>query len=294
MASESGAIVEGTSPDKPSTFNDADASQFNVTKVLKAIPGVNPAGAIEIVFAPPNSGDFLPAGKYLLFVEYNAIGNDYSIASSSFENVLTVGEFLINGAAATEKRCSTPVSDGTPATAVASTNAAASAPPLSASQFEGYARQLTIGNAPGVVATGITISAQTTELHLGGSDRVTFGPPPPGTKPAITYATAVAAASGYAPYPEQFAAGLEIVRYGDFTDLDARHDYGNGSYGPPIYNHVLAVDIRFVNIPLPVIGGPAASEPESPQPPIVAIGDVDILINAITGEPITEIDQGTS
>jgi hypothetical protein len=47
------------------------------------------------VFAPPNAGDFLPAGKYLLFLEYNAIGNDYSIASSSCRNVLTVGEFLI-------------------------------------------------------------------------------------------------------------------------------------------------------------------------------------------------------
>ena len=145
VASESGAIVEGTSPDKSSTFNDADASQFNVTKVLKAIPGVHPSGPIEIVFGPPNSGDFLPAGKYLLFLEYNAIGNDYSIASSSFENVLTLGEFLINGAAATEKRCATPVSSGTPASATASANAAASPPSLPASQLEGFAGQLTIG-----------------------------------------------------------------------------------------------------------------------------------------------------
>jgi hypothetical protein len=153
VASESGAIVEGISPDKSSTFNDADASQFNVTKVLKAIPGVNPSGTIEIVFGPPNSGDFLPAGKYLLFLEYHAIGKDYSIASSSFETVLTVGEFRINGAAATEKRCSTPVSGGTPATAAAtaaSANAATSAPALPASQLEGFAAQLSIGNAPGV------------------------------------------------------------------------------------------------------------------------------------------------
>ena len=57
----------------------------------------------------------------------------------------------------------------------------------------------------------------------------------------------------------------------------------------------VVVDVRFVNIPLPIIGGPpAASEPESPQPPLVANGDVDIIINAITGEPITEIDKGTS
>jgi hypothetical protein len=150
VASESSAIVEGTSPDRSSTFNDADASQFNVTKVLKAIPGVHPSGPIEIVFGPPNSGDFLPAGTYLMFLEYNAIGNDYSIASSSFENVLTLGEFLINGAAATEQRCTTPVSSGTPETVTASTNAAASAPSLPASQLEGFVGQLSIGNAPGV------------------------------------------------------------------------------------------------------------------------------------------------
>jgi hypothetical protein len=129
---------------------------------------------------------------------------------------------------------------------------------------------------------------------MEGTDRVTFGPPPPGAKPAISYVTAVAVASGYAGYPEQFAAGLEIVSYGDFTDLDARRDYGNGSYGPPFYDHLLAVDVRFVNIPLPILGGPAASEPESPQPPVAGIGDVDIIINALTGEPITEIDQGVS
>jgi hypothetical protein len=150
VASESNAIVEGTSPDKSSTFNDADASQFNVTKVLKAIPGVYPFGPIEIVFGPPNSGDFLPAGTYLLFLEYNAIGNDYSIASSSFQNVLTLGEFLINGGAATEQRCATPVSSGTPDSVPASANAVASAPSLPASQLEGFVRQLIIGNAPGV------------------------------------------------------------------------------------------------------------------------------------------------
>jgi hypothetical protein len=146
----------------------------------------------------------------------------------------------------------------------------------------------------GASATG-TINAQTTELHPEGTDRVTFGPPPPGAKPAISYATAVAAASAYAGYSEQFAAGQEIVTYGDFTDLDARRDYGNGSYGPPFYDHLLVVDVRFLNIPLPIIGGgPAASEPESPPPPRVGNGDVDIIINAITGEPITEIDQGVS
>ena len=150
VASESSAIVEGTSPDKSSTFNDADASQFNVTKVLKAIPGVHPSGPIEIVFGPPNSGDFLPAGTYLMFLEYNAIGNDYSIASSSFENVLTLGEFLINGATATEQRCATPVPSGTPQSVTAAADAAASPPSLPTSQLEGFARQLSIGNAPGV------------------------------------------------------------------------------------------------------------------------------------------------
>ena len=55
VASESSAIVEGTSPDKSSTFNDADASQFNVTKVLKADPGVHPPPDRDRV-RPPNSG----------------------------------------------------------------------------------------------------------------------------------------------------------------------------------------------------------------------------------------------
>jgi hypothetical protein len=140
-----------------------------------------------------------------------------------------------------------------------------------------------------------TITAQTTDLHPEGTDRVTFGPPLPGAKPAISYATAVAAASAYAGYSDQFAAGQEIVTFGDFTDLDARRDYGNGSYGPPFYDHLLAVDVRFVNIPLPILGGgPVASEPESPQTPVVGKGNVDIIINASSGEPITEIDQGVS
>jgi hypothetical protein len=161
VASESNAIVEGTSPDKSSTFNDADASQFNVTKVLKAIPGVHPFGPIEIVFGPPNSGDFLPAGKYLLFLEYNAIGNDYSIASSSFQNVLTLGEFLINGATATEQRCATPVSNGTSGSVTASANAAVSPPSLPASQLEGFVGQLIIGNAPGVAPSSAPPVART-------------------------------------------------------------------------------------------------------------------------------------
>ena len=42
------------------------------------------------MFGHRTQGDFLLAGKYLLFLEYNAIGNDYSIASSSFGNVLTL------------------------------------------------------------------------------------------------------------------------------------------------------------------------------------------------------------
>lgn len=140
-----------------------------------------------------------------------------------------------------------------------------------------------------------TIGAQTTDLHTGGSDRVTFGPPPTGAKPAISYATAIAIASGHDQYPDQFAAGLEIVRYGDFTDLDARRDYGNGSHGPPTYDHVLAVDVRFVNIPVPNIGGgPAASEPESPSPPAAFDADVNIIINATSGAPILTFEDGTS
>jgi hypothetical protein len=170
VASESGVIVEGTSPDRSSTFNDADASQFNVAKVLKAVPGVHPSGPIEIVFGPPNSGDFLPAGKYLLFLVYNAIGKDYSIASSSFENVLTVGEFLIDGADATEQRCATPVSSGTPEAVTASANAAASPPSLSASQLEGFVGQLSIGNAPGVARSSAPpVAAQTSASALASS-----------------------------------------------------------------------------------------------------------------------------
>jgi hypothetical protein len=129
---------------------------------------------------------------------------------------------------------------------------------------------------------------------MGGTDRVTFAPPPIGAKPAISYATAVAIASAHDQYPDQFAAGLEIVSYGDVTDLDARRDYGRGSYGPPTYNHVLAVDVRFVDIPVGDAIGPAASEPESPQPPLAGNADVNIIINAITGEPIFTFEDGTS
>jgi hypothetical protein len=51
--------------------------------------------------------------------------------------------------------------------------------------------------------------------------------------------------------------------------------------------------VGFVNIPIPTIGAPAASEPEIPQPPTVSAGDVNIIINAITGEPTFTFEDGT-
>lgn len=64
--------------------------------------------------------------------------------------------------------------------------------------------------------------------------------------------------------------------------------------GPPTYNHVLAVDVRFVGIPVGNIGGPAASAPKRPQPPLASNADVNIIINAISGAPIFTFEDGTS
>jgi hypothetical protein len=147
-ATESDVVVEGTSPDKPSVFNDSDASQFNVTKVLKALPGVDPVGTIEIVFGPPNSGDYLPAGQYLMFLQYNPIGNDYTIAGSSTGFRAVTAEFLIDGDTATEKRCAAASLDGAAPSAVASWYAVASAPPMSATELEGFVGGLTLGRVP--------------------------------------------------------------------------------------------------------------------------------------------------
>ena len=144
-ATEADAVVEGTSPDKSSTFEDSDVSEFDVTETLKALPGVDPEGAIQIVFGPPNSGDFLPAGKYLLFLLYNPIAKVYEITSSSQGDDVTEGKFLIDGDTATEKSCASRSDAGDAPSAVASWFAMASAPPLSTSELEAWVRQLTLG-----------------------------------------------------------------------------------------------------------------------------------------------------
>jgi hypothetical protein len=144
---EADAVVEGDSPGKTSVLLGFDASQFDVAKVLKAAPGVDPTGAIEILFGPRGTGYFLPAGKYLLFLEYNAIGKTYSVAGSGVGNAVINAEFLINGDTATEQSCGSEPSDGAEPGPVASWNAADGAPPMSAAELEGWVGQLNLGRA---------------------------------------------------------------------------------------------------------------------------------------------------
>jgi hypothetical protein len=139
-----------------------------------------------------------------------------------------------------------------------------------------------------------TIAAQTSDLHMGGTDRVTLAPPPVGVAPAISFTAAIAIASAHDQYPDQFATGSETVSYGDFTDLDARHDNGDGTYGPPTYDHVLAVDVRFAGILVPSHGGPAASEVQTPQPLVPNKADVNIILNATSGQLIFTFEDGVS
>lgn len=150
VAAEADSVVEGTSPGKTSVLLDSDASQFDVTKVLKTVPGVDPSGAIEIIFGPPNTGDYLPAGKYLLFLQYNTIAKVYTIPSSSLGNAVADREFLLNGDTATQQRCASGPPDTSPANAVASADAAVSASGIHVPELEGFATQLSLAQAPGV------------------------------------------------------------------------------------------------------------------------------------------------
>ena len=147
VATEASAIVEGDSPDKVSVVLDSDASQFRVTKVLKAVPGLHPSGTIEIIFGPPNSGDYLPAGKYLLFLQYNPIGKVYTIPSSRLGNRVVTGEFLLTGISAAERQCGTAPTAGTAPNTALSAKAAASGAALSPSALEGFVGQLGVGQA---------------------------------------------------------------------------------------------------------------------------------------------------
>jgi hypothetical protein len=150
VARKADVVVEGNSPGKNSALLGFDASQFDVTKVLKAVPGLDPIGAIEIIFGPAGTGYFLPAGKYLLFLEHNPIAKVYSIRADGAGNGVINAEFLINGDTATEQSCGSGPPDG----AVASWNSVDGAPPMSTADLEGWVRQLNFGGPVTSPASG--------------------------------------------------------------------------------------------------------------------------------------------
>ena len=184
VASETDAVVEGDSPGKTSVVVDSDASQFDVTKILKAVPGVDPTGAIEIIFGPRGTGYFLPPGKYLLFLQYNPIAKVYTIHSGGVGSGVINAEFLINGDTATEQSCGSGPSDGAEPSAVASWNAADGAPPMSESELEAWVAQLSLG---GVTESPVAAGSPTEALSIGSFDgTVKIAAPRSGDRPRTT------------------------------------------------------------------------------------------------------------
>ncbi len=129
LGPDSDAVIEGTAPGATGTLYNYTAVTFHVDRIVQARPGVSPAPQIRILLGEPKLGLTMPAGRYLLFVQYNAPNDTYTFTNGD------VGEFLL--------RQSTVVRGCTPTTAAP--NAAAATAATSWSSLEQFAATVQLG-----------------------------------------------------------------------------------------------------------------------------------------------------
>ena len=131
LGPDSDAVVEGTAPGATSVLFDFTEVNFHVSEVLQSRASLKPAAEIRVLLGSPKVGLTMPAGRYLLFVQYNNLNDTYILTNGD------VGEFELDHESSVRRACAlTPTSTNT-----ASLNPVA----MSWSALETYAATVPLG-----------------------------------------------------------------------------------------------------------------------------------------------------
>jgi hypothetical protein len=108
---DSDAVVEGTAPGATGTLFDFTEVDFHVDLVLETRAGLRPAAEIRVLLGSSKVGFTMPAGRYLLFVQYNSLNDTYILTNGD------VGEFELAAETSVRRACApttTPPSASSP------------------------------------------------------------------------------------------------------------------------------------------------------------------------------------
>jgi hypothetical protein len=99
LGPDSDAVVEGTAPGATGTLFDFTEVDFHVDLVLQTRAGVKPAAEIRVLLGSPKVGLTMPAGRYLLFVQYNSLNDTYILTNGD------IGEFELAAESRVRRAC---------------------------------------------------------------------------------------------------------------------------------------------------------------------------------------------
>jgi hypothetical protein len=131
LGPDSDAVVEGTAPGATGTLFDFTEVDFHVDLVLQTRAGLIPAAEIRVLLGSPKVGLTMPAGRYLLFVQYNSLNDTYILTNGD------TGEFQLADESSVRRAC---------APTTTAPNAVAPSPvAMSWSALETYAATVPLG-----------------------------------------------------------------------------------------------------------------------------------------------------
>jgi hypothetical protein len=99
LGPDSDAVVEGTAPGATGTLFDFTEVDFHVDLVLQTRAGLKPAAEIRVLLGSPKVGLTMPAGRYLLFVQYNSLNDTYILTNGD------IGEFELADESSVRRAC---------------------------------------------------------------------------------------------------------------------------------------------------------------------------------------------
>ena len=99
LGPDSDAVVEGTAPGATGTLFDFTEVDFHVDLVLQTRPGLRPAAEIRVLLGSAKVGLTMPAGRYLLFVQYNSLNDTYILTNGD------IGEFELADESSVLRAC---------------------------------------------------------------------------------------------------------------------------------------------------------------------------------------------
>ena len=99
LGPDSDAVVEGTAPGATGTLFDFTEVDFHVDLVLETRAGLRPTAEIRVLLGSDKVGLTMPAGRYLLFVQYNSLNDTYILTNGD------VGEFELGGESSVRRAC---------------------------------------------------------------------------------------------------------------------------------------------------------------------------------------------